>query len=336
MHGQPRRVAGQPLHAPTAEAESPTEHRVVESTGITDLSREVLTRILQHLPAAVPAVPALTEGKMLARLRTVSSAFRRSMDHAFHTDGLPDCKSAPQKGRLAEIGRCSTREAVVHMARRGLSIAGFRAAISQVIGNACHIGVDLNRLPSGHHQLALLKTLEEKTGLRSLEVKALPENATEVLDTLMVVQNQNRDMAHFELNFNAQQCAVKLSSANMRNLGKLTALTRLDLSHNEIGDGGTAEVAKIHDLNALNLSRNGITEAGAAFLSKVAGLTWLDMSHNTIGDAGAVEIAKLVRLNWLDASCNNIGLSGALSLRTLPEIALLDLSMNHVNAAGAA
>jgi internalin A len=117
-------------------------------------------------------------------------------------------------------------------------------------------------------------------------------------------------------------------------IGKLTALTSLDLFGSEIGLGVRA-LKGLAALATLDLSRNKIGPEGAQALKSLTALTYLDLSGNEIGPKGAQVLKGLVTLTSLGLSHNQIGPDGAQALKGLVALTSLDLFGNEIGPEGA-
>jgi internalin A len=111
--------------------------------------------------------------------------------------------------------------------------------------------------------------------------------------------------------------------SNGRFLEKLTGLTSLYLSSNQISDWSFLE--KLTGLTTLDLMWNQISDG--RFLGNLTGLTTLDLSHNKISDGHFLE--KLTGLTSLDLSFNQI--SDGRFLEKLTGLTTLNLSSNKIS-----
>ena len=123
-----------------------------------------------------------------------------------------------------------------------------------------------------------------------------------------------------------------------------TTLTRLDLSHNSIGDSGARAIAKLVNNSALqevDLRDNKIAENGAKSLGKALRdnktLRSLNVRLNRFKDAGGKDFFKGISgnksLRELNVSCNAMGLKSAETLCQFvdrnPTLRVLDISCNE-------
>ena len=133
-------------------------------------------------------------------------------------------------------------------------------------------------------------------------------------------------------------------------LGRLTALTYLDLDGNSIGDDGARALAeplgRLDMLQELYLNDIGISATGVRALAEPLGcltqLTSLNLRDNGIGDDGARALAeplgRLTRLSELDLRNCDIGAAGACALaEPLGPLVLeyLNLAHNRIGSEGA-
>jgi uncharacterized protein (TIGR02996 family) len=104
----------------------------------------------------------------------------------------------------------------------------------------------------------------------------------------------------------------------------LPHLVRLDLSHNDVRDGGLIRLLEAPDLrrlHTLRLEYNRISQRGARMLAlcnKLAGLRVLDLCRNRLNDAAAVALAQsphLRNLERLEMAHNRLTLAGQDALR---------------------
>ena len=117
-------------------------------------------------------------------------------------------------------------------------------------------------------------------------------------------------------------------------LASLTALTSLNLSFNHIGDAGAQALASLTALTSLELRDNNIGAEGAQALAKLTALTSLNLWGNHIGDAGAQALAALTALTSLALRDNNIGAEGAQALASLTALTSLELRDNNIGKTG--
>ena len=124
-----------------------------------------------------------------------------------------------------------------------------------------------------------------------------------------------------------------------------TTLTRLDLSHNAIGDSGARAIAKLINNSALrevDLRDNKIAERGAKSLGRALRtnktLRSLNMRLNRFKDAGGRDFFRGITGNnalyELNVSCNSMGLNSAETLCQFvdrnPSLRILDISCNEL------
>ena len=92
-----------------------------------------------------------------------------------------------------------------------------------------------------------------------------------------------------------------------RELGKLSALTRLDLSYNQLGDSLPPELGKLLALDNLNLSDNQLTGSLPSELGNLLALRKLNLTDNRL--SGSIP-RSFLQLRWLSdfSFKNNAGL----------------------------
>jgi Ran GTPase-activating protein (RanGAP) involved in mRNA processing and transport len=126
-------------------------------------------------------------------------------------------------------------------------------------------------------------------------------------------------------------------------------LKRLDLSQNQLGAEGCAELVAsgCHSLEMLNLSGNGIDHVGAAAVGEAIGnacclLTTMQLGQNPLGDEGITALAKGIERNSsLQILClrhSDMGDAGALRLARALEhhrLVQLTLTRNRIGLEGA-
>jgi Leucine-rich repeat (LRR) protein len=119
-------------------------------------------------------------------------------------------------------------------------------------------------------------------------------------------------------------------------LEKNTSIKSLDLSQNEIGNGGAIALARIKTLSFLNLGGNkDIRDEGAKALSENETLNYLDLRLSGIGNSGAAAFAKNQSLTSLNLEGNQIEDATADALATNQTLRFLDLKDNNIRNAGA-
>jgi serine/threonine protein kinase/Ran GTPase-activating protein (RanGAP) involved in mRNA processing and transport len=129
-----------------------------------------------------------------------------------------------------------------------------------------------------------------------------------------------------------------------------TAITSLNLEHNNLGDDGAAAIAgaiKYTLITTVNLSHNKIGPSGAGFLADAllenTAITALNLASNSIGPNGASYLAEALKVNTavttLDLSDNNVGPVGAVVLADVllenMVITALNLASNAIGPDGA-
>jgi Leucine-rich repeat (LRR) protein len=111
-------------------------------------------------------------------------------------------------------------------------------------------------------------------------------------------------------------------------IGKLTQLTTLDLSYNQLSSL-PAEIGKLTQLNTLGLSGNQLSSLPNE-IGKLTQLTYLFLSYNELSSFPA-EIGKLTQLKALDLSKNQLS-SFPAEIGKLTQLKALDLSSNQLGS----
>ncbi|KAG7394419.1 hypothetical protein PHYBOEH_005189 [Phytophthora boehmeriae] len=106
-------------------------------------------------------------------------------------------------------------------------------------------------------------------------------------------------------------------------------LKALNISNTEIGDKGTAGLAKLKELRILRLDTPGITNRALANLSFLAQLERLDLFGANITDNGLMHLIPLHRLQELAICGGSIGDRGVGLISKLTSLTSLNLSQNR-------
>ena len=208
------------------------------------------------------------------------------------------------------------------------------------------------------HKIAFLRDLrfmEEKdltdSGLGKIEAKRFVAAAAK-LGATQRISGAVVEAAAVAEDPKVQEKALelKLSPEAQQFADQMVGETGLDLSSNNIGDGGAIALAEALKVNAsltvLYLMSNGISPAGASALAEMlklnTSLTVLNLNYNNIG-AGASALAEVFKVNTsltdLDLNNNNIGDGGAIvlaeALKVNTSLTVLDLSSNNIGDGGA-
>ncbi|CAI5487582.1 unnamed protein product [Closterium sp. Naga37s-1] len=120
-------------------------------------------------------------------------------------------------------------------------------------------------------------------------------------------------------------------------IGRLTALTMLDLSSNSLGGSLPSSLGLLHSLAYLDVSDNNLNGSLPASLSALSLLSHLNMSFNShyMGDSNGISeshlspLLRLSSLSVLDLSYNQMGGPFLSSLHLLPNLHHLNLRWNQ-------
>ncbi len=113
----------------------------------------------------------------------------------------------------------------------------------------------------------------------------------------------------------------KLGVDGAKYIAEIEGLQKLNISHNEVGDEGTAHLAKMLDLMSLDLERSGLTADGVAQLKALPRLQHLSLSRNELPDAAMAQLPRFPRLISLDVGFNKLTQEG---LRAISKIEKLE------------
>ncbi|XP_003621166.2 probable leucine-rich repeat receptor-like protein kinase At1g35710 [Medicago truncatula] len=114
-------------------------------------------------------------------------------------------------------------------------------------------------------------------------------------------------------------------------IGLLTKLTDIDLSHNSLEGKIPPSIGNLRQLKNLDISYNNLQVSIPHELGFIKNLTSLDLSHNRIKGQIPSSLGNLKQLDYLDISCNNIQGSIPHELGFLKNITTLHLSDNRLN-----
>jgi len=125
------------------------------------------------------------------------------------------------------------------------------------------------------------------------------------------------------------------SVTTISNLSKLSHLTQLDLSFNEITDAELSHIVSLRSLTQLDLSFNDlITDAGVVHLVGLRALRQVSLSCNRITNTGLVHLAGLPALTQLDVENNPITDEGLQHLDGFIRLQKLNLNGTNITNAG--
>ncbi len=98
----------------------------------------------------------------------------------------------------------------------------------------------------------------------------------------------------------------RIRDADLRQLGPLTTLRMLDISHTDISDEGLQHLVKLKSLVALDLSADRVTGEGLQHLKNLPALRILGLGGLQTTDATVRHLAELPNLSRLDLSRSRV------------------------------
>jgi hypothetical protein len=118
--------------------------------------------------------------------------------------------------------------------------------------------------------------------------------------------------------------------------GKLTHLSRVDLSGTRITDAGLVHLQGLTKLESLDLGGTQVSDAGVVHLQGLAKLDSLDLSETQVPDAGLAHLKKLQNISFLNLARTRVTDAGLIHLASLSKLSSLDLTLTPVTDAGLA
>ncbi|UCC99590.1 MAG: redoxin domain-containing protein, partial [Phycisphaerales bacterium] len=171
--------------------------------------------------------------------------------------------------------------------------------VSKLAGLSSLKGLHLGRglTDEGLVQLANMTTLQE-LGLNGAQITNKGIAALVALPSL-------RRLSFLDMELSSEEFWM--------NLGKLTSLRRLDLSHirSKVTDGHIAHLASLQSLTQLSInaivikdrkaiSSLDITDKGLGYMSRLKSLEHLSLSGAEITDEGLLQLSEIPTLRWMD------------------------------------
>ena len=122
--------------------------------------------------------------------------------------------------------------------------------------------------------------------------------------------------------------AVDLSGTHLRakdlkQIGVLSGLTRLNLQNSQIETGVLGPLTKLGKLESLLLANARITDSDLTCLAKLENLRTLSLTDTPIGDEGLLHAAELTRIENLNLCGTEVTAAGLGRLKSLPNLITL-------------
>jgi internalin A len=132
---------------------------------------------------------------------------------------------------------------------------------------------------------------------------------------------------------------MKLTDAEMKDVGRLTSLHSLDIRRSPrtdtgITDTGIQELAALQSLKALNLPFVNVSDVGLKYVCKIKTLELLNLRGTKVSDVGMEEIGSLKGLKSLDLTYVPVTDAGLIHLRDLSALQTLFLFKTNISDAG--
>lgn len=117
-------------------------------------------------------------------------------------------------------------------------------------------------------------------------------------------------------------------------IGKLTGLTRLSLSHTDFSSAGLEPLKSLTRLESLDLTSNDIDDKGLGSLSALTALTELRLGYGRYTDKGLEALKPLVNLEVLEVNRTRVSDKGLPVLLSFGKLRLLNLNYTQVTDEG--
>ena len=214
------------------------------------------------------------------------------------------------------------------------------------IASVIKINTGIEELYLGNNKLGAgaLKIIRALKEVSSLKVLDLENNNTSgiIADDLAAVIDHNSVQKLWLANNDLRSCA----STILQSLSKITTLTNLNLSGNdmseEVADFLASAIASNSSLEDLRLTDNRLTTSGivtiAKSLSNISTLKCLSVKSNLISEEAADSIASVIKINTgieeLYLGNNKLGAGALKIIRALKEVSslkVLDLGNNNTS-----
>ena len=116
-----------------------------------------------------------------------------------------------------------------------------------------------------------------------------------------------------------------LRAEDLKQIGVLSGLTRLNLQNTQIEAGVLGPLTKLERLESLLLAEARITDRDLACLAELENLKTLSLSDTPIGDEGLAYAAGLTRIENLDLLGTEVTAAGLGRLKSLPNLISLGI-----------
>ena len=197
-----------------------------------------------------------------------------------------------------------------------------------------------NKLGTG--ALKIIRALKEVSSLKVLDLNNNNTSGIIADDLAAVIDHNSLQKLRLAKN-DLRSCA----STILQSLSKITTLTHLNLSGNDMSEGVAyflaSAIASNSSLEDLRLTDNRLTTSGivtiAKSLSNISTLKYLSVQNNLISEEAADSIASVIKINTgigeLYIGNNKLGAGALKIIRALKEVSSLKvLDLNNNNTSG--